>query len=134
MPVVTQSRFPYSETIDHLVQAITNGGNTLFASIDQTAAAAAAGLTLRPTTLLVFGNPKAGTALMDAFPLCALDLPLKLLVWEAGGVVNVAYVPATEIARRNGIVGKDALIGAMDKALGSLTQGVAAADRPRAEA
>ena len=128
MPVITQSRFPFSQTIDRLVRAITQAG-TLFATIDQAAAATGAGLTLRPTTLLVFGNPKAGTALMEAFPLCALDLPLKLLVWEADDAVYVAYVPPAEIAARYDISGMDALLGAMEHALASLTGSVAAPDR-----
>jgi uncharacterized protein (DUF302 family) len=120
-----RSRHSYSQTIASLTQAMTQGGNTIFATIDQSAAAAGAGLTLRPTSLIVFGNPKGGTPLMDAFPLVALDLPLKLLVWEENGSVNVAYTPMAEIAARYNVTSMDAPIGAMDHALDALTNIVA---------
>ena len=116
-----RSRFSYAETLERLKDTIVSGGNTIFASIDQSAAARSVGLTLRPTTLLVFGNPQGGTPLMESFPLVALDLPLKLLVWEEGGVVNVAYVPMSEIAARYGVTGMDTRIEAMDRAIDSLT-------------
>jgi uncharacterized protein (DUF302 family) len=123
--VVIQSRHSYADTLDRLLKAIAASGNTVFATIDQAAAAQAAGLTLRPTLLIAFGNPKAGTPLMEAFPLAALDLPLKLLVWEQDGSVRVAYTPASEVATRYGVTGKDALIAAMDAALGALAATVA---------
>lgn len=119
-----QSRFSYSETISALTKAATDAGNTVFATIDQTAAATSVGLTMRPTTLIVFGNPKGGTPLMNAFPLVALELPLKLLVWEDGGRVNVSYAPMSDIATRYGVTGMDARIVAMDGALEKLVNGV----------
>jgi uncharacterized protein (DUF302 family) len=118
---VKTSRFSYADTIAALAKAIANAGNTIFATIDQAAAAAGVGLTLRPTTLIVFGNPKGGTGLMAAFPLAALDLPLKLLVWQDDDAVKVAYVPASVIAERYGVTGMDALIANMDHALDTLT-------------
>jgi len=114
------SRYSFSETIERLSKAITDGGNTIFATIDQAAAAKTAGLTLRPTTLIIFGNPKGGTPLMDAFPLVGLELPLKLLVWEQGDNVSVAYVTMSEIAARYGVAGMDERIAAMDRALDAL--------------
>lgn len=119
-----RSRFSYAKTLETLKDTILKGGNTIFASIDQSAAAASVGLTLRPTTLLVFGNPRGGTPLMESFPLVALDLPLKLLIWEADGSVNLAYVPMSEIAARYGVTGMDARIEAMDRAIDSLTNAV----------
>lgn len=119
-----RSRYSYSETIAKLTKAMTDGANTIFATIDQAAAAARVGLTLRPTTLIIFGNPKGGTPLMEAFPLVALELPLKLLVWEENGAVNLAYVPMSEIAARYGVTGMDARIHAMDQALNTLTDSV----------
>ncbi|HEY1655077.1 MAG TPA: DUF302 domain-containing protein [Candidatus Tumulicola sp.] len=118
------SRFSYSETIATLSQAIVSTGNALFATIDQAAAAAKVGLQLRPTTLIVFGNPKGGTPLMDAFPLTALELPLKLLVWEAEGTVNVSYVPAAGLAARYGVTGMESILQNMDRALDALTGAV----------
>ena len=104
--ITKQSRYSYSETIVRLSKAIEDGGNTIFATIDQSAAALGAGLTLRPTSLLNFGNPKGGTPLMDAFPFVAIELPLKLLVWEAHGSVSVAFVPMADVATRYGVTGR----------------------------
>ncbi|HUN30040.1 MAG TPA: DUF302 domain-containing protein [Alphaproteobacteria bacterium] len=124
MPTIKKSRHGYVDTVMQLSAAIGAGGNTIFATIDQAAAAQSVGMALRPTTLIVFGNPKGGTPLMEAFPLVALDLPLKLLVWEEGGVVSVAYVPMSEVASRYGVTGMDARVEAMDHALDTLTTSV----------
>jgi uncharacterized protein (DUF302 family) len=122
--IETKSRYSYSETIARLSKAIEDAGNTIFATIDQSAAAGAVGLTLRPTSLIIFGNPKGGTPLMDAFPLVALELPLKLLVWEEEGSVSVASVPMAEIAARYRVTGMDARVTAMDRALETFTETV----------
>jgi uncharacterized protein (DUF302 family) len=122
--MIKQSRYSYAETVARLSQAVLAAGNTIFTTIDQSAAAARVGLSLRPTALIVFGNPKGGTPLMEAFPLIALDLPLKLLVWEAEGTVNVAFTPMSEIAGRYAVTGRDALVGAMDRALETLGDAV----------
>jgi uncharacterized protein (DUF302 family) len=119
-----RSRHSYPYTLELLKKAIADAGNTIFAAIDQSAAAAGVGLTLRPTTLLVFGNPKGGTPMMDAFPLVTLELPLKLAVWEDAGGVSVAYEPMSEIAARYGVTGMDAPVDAMDRALEALTNGI----------
>lgn len=76
---------PYSvtETIDRIEAILEAKGITIFARIDQQAEAKKVGLSLRPIQLLLFGNPKAGTPLMVAEPTIALDLPLKILAWEA---------------------------------------------------
>jgi uncharacterized protein (DUF302 family) len=124
MAVVKRSRYSFSETVARLSKAITEAGGTVFATIDQAEAALQAGLTLAPTTLIVFGNPRAGTPLMEAYPLAALDLPLKLLVWEREGVVSVAYAPASELGSRYGIAGKDALLAALDAGLAKLSGSV----------
>jgi len=119
--VTKQSRHSFAETIAKLSHAITAAGNTVFTTIDQSAAAAGVGLTLRPTTLIVFGNPAGGTHLMDAFPLVALELPLKILVWQDGDTVSVSYVPMAGTAMRFGLTGVESRIAAMDLALGKLT-------------
>ncbi len=72
----------------------------VFAVIDQREEARRVGLDLRPTTLVLFGNPAAGTPVMDSSPLSALDLPLKVLVWANGDETNVSYVAPAVIARR----------------------------------
>jgi uncharacterized protein (DUF302 family) len=119
------SRYAYAETLERLSGAIVAAGNTLFATLDQAAAARGAGLELRPTSLLIFGNPRGGTVLMQAFPTFALQLPLKMLVWEEDGAVRLAYSDMAEIARRSGVAGKEALLAAMDRALDTLSDSVA---------
>lgn len=75
----------------------------IFAVIDQADAARAAGLTLRDTVLVIFGNPTAGTPLMDAAPLAALDLPLKLLVWDDAGTTRLAYYSPESLNNRHAL-------------------------------
>jgi uncharacterized protein (DUF302 family) len=122
--VTKRSRLSYKETLATLEQHITGAGNTVFATIDQAAAAEKAGTMLRPTTLIIFGNPKAGTPLMDAYPLIGLELPLKVQVWEEIGTVSVAYEPMSQIAARYGVTGMDARIAAIDHAVDTLTNTV----------
>lgn len=91
--IISQSS-PYSvtETIDRLASVLQAKGITIFARIDQQAEAKKVGLSLRPTQLLLFGNPQAGTPLMVVSPTIALDLPLKTLAWEAAdGNVWLSY-------------------------------------------
>ena len=123
-PTIKASRYSYSDTVAALTKSILAAGNTIFATIDQSAAAAAVGMTLRPTTLIVFGNPMGGTPLMDAFPLVALELPLKLLIWEEHGKVSVAYVPMSVVAAQYTVAGMDARIAAVDQALDTLTNAI----------
>jgi uncharacterized protein (DUF302 family) len=75
----------------------------VFAVIDQSQQAREAGLRLRETTLVIFGNPAADTPVMDAAPLAALDLPLKLLIWADGSRTNVTYYSPAAIAARYGL-------------------------------
>jgi len=77
------SQYSVTATLDRLEAVLQAKAITIFARIDQQAEAEKVGLSLRPTQLLLFGNPKAGTPLMVASPTIALDLPLKVLVWEA---------------------------------------------------
>jgi len=85
---------PYSvdDTVSNLKSAIGSRGLALFAHIDHGAGAAGVGLHMQPAHVLIFGSPKAGTPLMVARPLLALDLPLKVLIWEDGdGKVWASY-------------------------------------------
>ena len=72
------------DTVARLRTLLESKGMTVFAVIDQRAAARQVGLDLRATTLVLFGNPRGGTPVMDAAPLAALDLPLRVLVWDGG--------------------------------------------------
>ena len=77
-----QSRSAASETIDRLLSALAKRKLAVFARVDHTAGAASVGLQLRPTELVIFGNPQGGTALMQDQQSAGIDLPLKALVWE----------------------------------------------------
>ncbi len=95
------SPLPYAVTVARLTSMLDAKGMTTFAVVDQRAAARAAGLDLRDTTLVLFGSPAAGTPVMDAVPLAALDLPLKVLIWADGDQVKVSYVAPAELDRRH---------------------------------
>jgi len=86
------SRYSVAETATRITDALQAKGITIFAVIDQRKEAEKVGLNLRQTQLIVFGDPKTGTPLMNASPSLAIDLPLKALIWEdAGGKVQVSY-------------------------------------------
>ena len=91
------------DTIARLTAIIADRGLTLFAVIDHSGAAADVGLELRDTKVVIFGSPVAGTPVMDAAPLAALDLPLKVLVWTNGARTNVTYTSTDELASRYGL-------------------------------
>src|SRR5215831_10927910 len=94
------SSFGPKETMDRLAAAVAAKGMTVFARIDHAAGAAAVGLPLRPTELLIFGNARGGTPLMQAAQTIGIDLPLKALVLEdAGGKSSLAYNDPAWLAR-----------------------------------
>jgi uncharacterized protein (DUF302 family) len=102
--VTIASAHPVKETIDRLVAGIAARGITVFARIDHAGGAAAAGMALRPTELLIFGNPKAGTPLMQADQMMAIDLPLKAIGWQdAAGKCWLTYPDLPWLARRYGL-------------------------------
>jgi uncharacterized protein (DUF302 family) len=91
------------DTMDRLEAEVKAKGMTVFARIDHAAGAKAAGLALRPTEVLIFGNAKGGTPLMQALQTTGIDLPLKALVWEdPGGKVWLSYNELAWIAQRHG--------------------------------
>ena len=90
--VSQRSQHTVGETVERLRKILEARGVMLFALVDHSGEAKEAGLQMRPTKLLIFGNPKAGTPLMVASPSAAIDLPLKLLVWEdSDGKTWVSY-------------------------------------------
>jgi len=94
------------ETVEKLKRILQERGLTLFALIDHSGEAAKVGMQLRPTKLLIFGNPKAGTPVMLAVPRSAIDLPLKILVWEDGqGRVWVTYSSPAYLLERHNLPG-----------------------------
>lgn len=95
---------PAADTVARFIELLKSKGIKVFAVIDQQAEARAVGLDLRATTLVIFGNPAAGTGVMVASPLAALDLPLKVLIWaEPGGDTSVSYTAPATIAARYGL-------------------------------
>jgi len=98
------SRHSVDETVDRLKDLLRARGLTLFALVDHGGEAAKVGLEMRPTKLVIFGSPKAGTPLMLAAPSVAIDLPLKILVWEdAQAKVWVSYNSPAYLEARHDI-------------------------------
>jgi uncharacterized protein (DUF302 family) len=125
-PVVVASPRSYVDTIARLVELIRRAGATIYLKLDQDRAAYESGEALRPTTVLLFGNPKADVPLMTAFPITALDLPLKIVVWEENGTVSVAYTPTRAIIERyGGVVGQNVAVAALDEQIERLVSSVA---------
>jgi len=89
------------DTVARMTGMLDARGVKVFAVIDQSAEAEAVGLTLRDTVLVIFGSPAAGTPVMDASPLAALDLPLKVLVWADGPQAKVSYYSPAALAARH---------------------------------
>ena len=112
---------PVAATVDRLESLLKSKGLTVFARIDQAGAAAAVGLAMRPMVLLIFGDPKAGTPLMEQHPSLAIDLPLKALVWEsAEGKVWLSYNSPEYLQKRHGL--ETPPFGALGNLLRAATQ------------
>lgn len=119
--ITVGSAFDLATTLGRLTKALEAKGVTVFASIDHAGGAASVGLPLRPTTVVIFGNPVAGTPLMQVQQTVGIDLPLKALVWQdANGRTHLSYNDPAWIAARHGI--GDSAQGA----LGGLTAALAA--------
>jgi len=98
------SKHSVDETVDRVKNILQSKGITLFTMIDHSGEAAKVGMKMPPTKLLIFGSPKAGTPLMVATPSIAIDLPLKILVWEdAQGKVWLSYNRPEYLAKRHGL-------------------------------
>ncbi|MGO9010377.1 MAG: DUF302 domain-containing protein [Bryobacteraceae bacterium] len=100
--VTIPSRHSVNGTVEKLQVILEAKGVKLFALVDHSGEAAKAGMEMRPTKLLIFGNPKAGTPLMLASPSIAIDLPLKILVWEdSDGKVRISYNSSAYLQARH---------------------------------
>jgi uncharacterized protein (DUF302 family) len=99
-----RSEHPVDDTVERLAEAIRAAGAKLFTVVDHSGEAQHAGLSLRPTKLLIFGNPVGGTPAMVAAPLSAIDLPLKILVWQDdAGSVWMSHLDPAWLAARHGL-------------------------------
>jgi uncharacterized protein (DUF302 family) len=116
------------ETMKRLEAAVTAKGLTVFARIDHAAGAIAAGLSLRPTEVLIFGNAKGGTPLMEAVQTVGIDLPLKTLVWQDGsGETWLAYNDPAWLAARHGVSGAEAVTDKLAAVLADVSRSATAA-------
>jgi uncharacterized protein (DUF302 family) len=111
--IVTESSASYSDTAARLAAAITRRGLTVFARIDHAAAARGVGLELPPEEVFIFGNPQAGTPLMQKDPRVGYELPLRILVWQEGGRVLVGYGDPAELADRYSLAEDKAILERM---------------------
>ena len=121
------SRFGPQDTMNRLEAAVKAKGMTVFARIDHAAGAADAGLSLRPTAVLIFGNAKAGTPLMQSVQTVGIDLPLKALVWQdTSGDTWLSYNDPTWLAQRHGLAGTETVVGMMTAALDAVAKAATA--------
>lgn len=119
--IAVKSPFSPKETMNRFEKNVEARGLKVFARIDHAAGAATIGKTLRPTELLIFGNPKGGTPLMECAQTAGIDLPLKALVWEdASGEVWLGYDSPSYIAQRH-TNSKCAVVDSLQKVLSELT-------------
>ena len=118
-----------TETVDRLIAAVTRRDITVLARIDHAQAAAKVGMTLRPTEVVIFGNPRAGTPLMQAQQTVGIDLPLKALVWQdEDGKTWLACNEPAWLAKRHGIDPSAV------RAVGAMAEGLAAIAREATDA
>jgi uncharacterized protein (DUF302 family) len=124
--IVVESTHPPRETMDRLEQTVQEKGMKVFARIDHAAGAAKVGKTLRPTELLIFGNPQGGTPFMECAQTAGIDLPLKALVWEdANGNVWLGYNDPAFLAQRHAVADCP-VVENMRKALAGFAQAATA--------
>jgi uncharacterized protein (DUF302 family) len=125
--ITVKSTDSVTDTMDHLESSVKEKEMRVFARINHTQGAQQIGQELRPTEVLVFGNPKAGTPLMQCQQQVAIDLPQKILVWEdADGQVWLSYNDPRYLARRHDITGCDEVIEKISQALENLAKNATA--------
>ena len=122
-------RSPHSvdDTMQRLVSALEKKGMRIFARVDHAGGAHGVGKELRPTQVVIFGNPKVGAPLMQCAQTTGIDLPQKALVWEdADGQVWLAYNAPNYLAQRHRMTGCDKALGKVSKALGNFAKAATA--------
>jgi uncharacterized protein (DUF302 family) len=125
--IVKESAADFPTTVRRLQTEIEKRGAKIVATVDHAAAAKANGLELRPTTVIIFGNPKLGTPLMESRQTAGLDLPLRVLIWEdASNGVRIGYWPLSHITDDHAIEGLQDVKDKMTAALDAITDAAAA--------
>lgn len=117
---VSESELGFAEVMRRLLEAIERRKLTVFARIDHAGAARQAGLELADEELVIFGNPSAGTPLMQGDPRSGIELPLRILVWRAGTGAQIGYLDPRELARRYDVDQHQTTLEAMAKLLGDI--------------
>jgi uncharacterized protein (DUF302 family) len=118
-----RSTFGPKETMDRLEAEIRGQGMTVFARIDHSAGATEVGLTLPPTELIIFGNARGGTPLMQSAQTVGIDLPLKALVWEdTAGTTWLSYNEPGWIAQRHSVANAEQVVSKMAAALSAISR------------
>jgi len=122
--ITIQSSYGPEDTMSRFEAELRAKGMTVFARVDHAAGAAAVGLSLRPTEVLIFGNAKAGTPLMQSMQTIGIDLPLKALVWQdASGSTWLSYNAPSWLAKRHGLGREvETTVGAMAAALDAMAR------------
>jgi uncharacterized protein (DUF302 family) len=126
--ITVKSSYGPKETMDRLEAEVKAKGMTVFGRIDHAAGATEVGLSLRPTELLIFGNARAGTPLMQSAQTISIDLPLKALVWQdADGVTWLSYNDPSWLAKRHGLGHEvEAAVSKMTAALAAVAKAATA--------
>ena len=120
------SHFGPKETMDRVETEVRERGMNVFARIDYAASAAEVGLTLRPTELIIFGNARGGTPLMQSVQTVGIDLPLKALVWQdAAGKTWISYNEPGWIAQRHGVANAEPILSKMADLLSAISTAAA---------
>ena len=118
-----RSKFGPKETMDRLEAEIRAKGMKVFARIDHASGATEAGLELRPTELIIFGNARGGTPLMQSVQTVGIDLPLKALVWEdASGTTWLSYNEPSWIVQRHNIPNAEPIVSKLTAALSAMSR------------
>jgi len=128
--IVVRSNADFATTLARVEPAVTARGLFVMRVIDHSAAAAQFGLELPPNTVVLFGNPQNGSQLMACEPRVGIDLPQKLLIWEAGGAVMVAHNDPAYLVRRHAIKGCGDLIGRFTESLRAISAEVSGGTAP----
>ncbi|MBL8580461.1 MAG: DUF302 domain-containing protein [Mesorhizobium sp.] len=125
--IVKESAFDFATTVQRLQTEIEKRGAKIVVTVDHAAAAKVTGLELRPTTVILFGNPALGTPLMQDRQTAGLDLPLRVLIWEdENGRVQIGYRPPSHITDVHGIENLKEVTDKMAGALNAITDAAVA--------
>ncbi len=123
-PLITaESPADVATTVRGVTDQLARRGITLFATIDHAAGARAAGLTMPDETVLIFGNPMAGTPLMQQDPRVGIELPLRLLIWDDHGTTRIGYADPTGLTQRYALDGAAETLSRMRGLLAAIVTG-----------